>query len=116
MKLPNYKRIGEGRETMSSSTGTQRKDAEGADGVDRLFQEINLLNLERFLFSTDRKRPVSAGTLLDFTDSKEKFYKIKVGDFGQPEELAYRVLHAVMFTIVQKGRTCDSGICEFPAC
>jgi len=53
-----------------------RTRAREVDAVDRLLQEINLINLERFLFSTDRKRPTPPSTTLTFNDAAGKVCRI----------------------------------------
>ena len=96
--------------TVQRATRTRHQET---DGFDRLLQEINIFNLERFLFSTDRKRPTPPNTVLEFIDRDGKVCRITVGIHGQPSELAYRVLHAVLFQILQNGRTCEGDVCQF---
>ena len=98
---------------MPSLEMQRDRRAAKSDGIDRLFEEINLLNLERFLFTTDRKRPPSPGARLEYADSNSRSYRLTVGEFGQPGELAYRVLQAVLFAAVQKGKVCENGVCTF---
>jgi hypothetical protein len=81
--------------------------------VERLLQEINMLNLERFLFSTDRQKATGAHTERTFTDSKGKKYTFAFGKFGQPGEVAYRVFHAGTHHFVENARVCDGDACHF---
>lgn len=92
---------------------TQQSDESTVGNVDRLLQEINLLNLERYLFSTDRKRPTKPHTTLTFTDSEGKDCTLEIGRFGRPGELSYRVLHAILHQIVENGRTCIGDVCLY---
>ena len=96
--------------TVQRATQSPTQDA---DDVDRLLQEINLFNLERFLFSTDRKRPTAPFSLLEFTDRDGRVYRIRVGEFGQPGEKAYRIMQAALFQLVQSGRHCEGDVCQF---
>lgn len=98
---------------MSTVQRATRALSQEADDVDRLLQEINLFNLERFLFSTDRKRPTAPFSLLEFTDREGRVYRIRVGEFGQPGEKAYRIMQAALFQLVQSGRHCEGGVCQF---
>src|SRR5919206_3218324 len=99
-----------GEEKMSKSANAQKHHHQDGD-VDRLLQEINLLNLERFLFSTDRKRSVDPGTVLEYTDSDGTYYRIKIGEYGQPGTLAYRVFHAALYKVVHNGKECSGNVC-----
>src|ERR671939_634565 len=103
-----------GEEKMSKSTNAHKHHHQDGD-VDRLLQEINLLNLERFLFSTDRKRPAKPHSLLTFEDSDRNSCTLEIGRFGQPGELSYRVLQAALFQIGLNGRTCTNDVCTFSA-
>jgi hypothetical protein len=103
-----------GEEKVSKSASAQRHHQQDGD-VDRLLQEINLLNLERFLFSTDRKRPAKPHSLLTFQDSAGDSCTLEIGRFGQPGELSYRVLQAALFQIGLNGRTCTNDVCTFSA-
>src|SRR5919205_2788482 len=101
-----------GEEKMSKSANAQKHHYQDGD-IDRLLQEINLLNLERFLFSTDRKRPAKPHSLLAFHDSAGNSCTLEIGRFGQPGELSYRVLQAALFQIGLNGRTCTDDVCTF---
>jgi hypothetical protein len=103
-----------GEEKVSKSASAQKHHQHAGD-VDRLLQEINLLNLERFLFSTDRKRPTKPHSLLTFADSAGNSCTLEIGRFGQPGELSYRVLQAALFQIGLNGRTCSDDVCTFSA-
>lgn len=96
------------------ATGQQsvRSSHTDEEKVDRLLQEINLLNLERFLFTTDRKHAVAPGTKFEYTDSDGTFYKVTVGEYGQPGSLAYRVFHAALYELMESGKECTGDVCR----
>src|SRR4051812_17004048 len=92
---------------MANLVRAAKKD-DNTDAVDRLLQEINLLNLERYLFSTDRKRTVAPGSVLEYLDKNGVHYKITVGPYGVPRDLCYRIWQATLFKVV-------SGVKNFNA-
>jgi hypothetical protein len=107
----NAKAVGAGEVPKAQQVSKPRMSTE--EKVERLLQEINMLNLERFLFSTDRQNAAGAHTERIFTDSEGRKYTFVFGKFGQPGEVAYRVFHAGTHHFVESARMCDGNACHF---
>ena len=63
------------REEKVSKSANAQKHHQHAGDVDRLLQENNLLNLERFLFTTGKQQSVAPGTVYEYTDSDGNIFK-----------------------------------------
>ena len=96
------------------------------DKQDRLFQEINLLNLEALMFCTSKseRQRIKSEIQTENDDIVTLTRENKNGDqvqisfdcrYGAPAGLAYRILQAGLFKLTQQGKVCDANnVCSFP--
>lgn len=83
--------------------GRARGDAR-AEGLDRFFEEINILQLEGRLFNFDRRRARQWPSTLTFEAFRTEPVTISIHpDFGRPHELAYKVLQSIFVKLTEEG-------------
>lgn len=80
-------------------------------GLERLMEEVNILELEGYYFSPNRKAALTkkAPTFKEITSQP---VTLLLSPYGQPGELAYKVLQATFFKLTSQGSETD-GVVQF---
>src|SRR5215212_1813073 len=83
---------------------SMEEDAKVPDeyGLERFMEEVNILELEGYYFSPNRKA-VPQQQAPSFKEISSQPVTLLLSPYGQPGELAYRVREAIFFKITQQG-------------
>ena len=71
-------------------------------GLERLMEEVNILELEGYYFSPNRKSAFSKKAPR-FKEISSRPVTLLLSPYGQPGELAYKVLQAIFLKLTQEG-------------
>jgi hypothetical protein len=83
---------------------TVEEDAKvpGTCGLERFMEEVNILELEGYYFSPNRKA-VHQKKAPSFKDIASQPVTLLLSPYGQPRELSYKVLQAIFFCLTKEG-------------
>src|SRR3954471_16623619 len=71
-------------------------------GLERFMEEVNILELEGYYFSPNRKA-VPQQQAPSFKELSSQPVTLLLSPYGQPGELAYKVLQAIFFKLTKEG-------------
>src|SRR5918994_1204018 len=71
-------------------------------GLERFMEEVNILELEGYYFSPNRKAALSKKAP-SFKEVSSQPVTLLLSPYGQPGELAYKVLQAIFFKLTREG-------------
>src|SRR5215212_4242803 len=92
---------------------SMEEDAKVPDeyGLERFMEEVNILELEGYYFSPNRKA-VPQQQAPSFKELSSQPVTLLLSPYGQPGELAYKVLQATFFKLTLQGLETE-GIVQF---
>src|SRR3954447_13780790 len=79
-------------------------------GLERFMEEVNILELEGYYFAPSRKATVQRKAPKSLKELYGQPITITLGEYGQPSELAYKVLQATFLKLTKQGPSTNGQI------